>query len=102
MFGEPLSVLDPGSTYERPIHAFAFQGIVDFVIIFFVVVADAIVFIVIFIFHVIILLRIEQDRSILRPLVRANDELAQELVTQTVKVVAVEFRVGAVPEICFC
>ena len=44
----------------------------------------------------------EKIRSIARSLICANDELAQELIAQAVKVIAVELGVLALLEIFFC
>ena len=44
----------------------------------------------------------EQRRTIRRPLVRANDELAEELVAEAVEVAAVELGVGALLEVLLC
>ena len=51
---------------------------------------------------VITTVRTKQARSIARPLVRANDELAEELVAQAVKVLPVELRVGAFFKVILC
>ena len=93
----PLHLLDPVATCVRPIHVVECR-IHEFVLVFVIFIVDDGIMIVVLLV-ILKSLIIEQVGSIRRPLVRANDELAQKLVAQRIEVFAVELCVLALFEI---
>ena len=104
MLEQPLHLVEPGATDNGPIDVGV--NFEDFhevrVEVVRMVLVHVVVVVVVVSMVVCVAVSIEQGRTIRRSLIRTNDKLAQELVTQAVEVISIELRGGAFLQVFLC